>query len=301
MQIEQLVATFDSFIVYENFDAKTLNTMVSRLFKFLPFYKIFNYSSSDIRRILCFLLDHYEQLESSNKTKLDLFLIDFGWISHKRNNQIKNNNIVSNVLQQVYRHENMYYTKEQFALYTKLCAFFKRQENNTFYITGPASFGKTTILINSLKFYVTNNKNIVIIVPNHQIKEIYIKIKNKYAQKNINISSFTLSFIENQGNNETNILVCTAEEYSDIALPQDRIKVDTLIIDDINTNLEFYTAAIVNKYLNKMKIIVSLSNMDIESFKNRWKELGIILLLFEIINKEKFNTMQETITNKNCL
>ena len=62
MKIEKLLGTVEDYIVYNNFSNEELNQTTKLLFKFMPYYKLFDYPKEYIEKILCFLLDEYEIL-----------------------------------------------------------------------------------------------------------------------------------------------------------------------------------------------------------------------------------------------
>lgn len=282
MKIEKLLGTVEDYIVYNNFSNEELNQTTKLLFKFMPYYKLFDYPKEYIEKILCFLLDEYEKLNESNKVKLDLFLIDFGWISHKRNKNIHNNDIISNILHYMFEHEGIYFTKEQFELYSKLIDFYKNDNEKTFYISAPTSFGKTTIVVDSLEKYLETKRNILILLPNKNlINEMSVKIKEKYKKINSNISSSVMSFIENYSIDKTNIFIGTAERYFGINQINDSIEFDLLIVDEAYKIYDYidersrHLSLTVKKHVNKSKIIFLTPNVNIDSLKKRLNYLDI--------------------------
>ncbi|WP_270382613.1 DEAD/DEAH box helicase, partial [Longicatena caecimuris] len=269
-------------IIYNNFNNEELNEKAKLLFKFMPYYKLFDYSKEYIEKILCFLLDEYGKLNEFNKIKLDLFLIDFGWISHKRNKNIYNNDIISIILHRMFKHKDIYFTKEQFELYSKLISFYENVNEKTFYISAPTSFGKTTIVVDSLEKYLETKRNILIILPNKNlINEMSIKIKEKYKKLESNISSSVMSFIENYSVNKTNIFIGTAERYFGINQINDSIDFDLLIVDEAYKIYNYidersrHLSLTVKKHINKSKIIFLTPHVNIDSLKKRLNCLDI--------------------------
>lgn len=271
----------DNFISMGSFSVDELNEETNKMFKILPFFKVLGINDMKIRRIICFLLDNYLDLDEHNKIKLDLFLIDYGWISHKRNSQIYNNDFVSNVMHKILKHDNFYFTSEQFELYNKLKTFYD-SDDNFYFISAPTSFGKTSIVVDSLDSCINKKKNILLIMPNKNlINEMLAKIKAKYDAQNINISSSVMSFLEKYVPNEANVFVGTAERYFGINQINESIYFDLLIIDEAHKVYNYindrsrYLALTIKKHDQKSKIIFIAPNIDITSLKSRLDNLDI--------------------------
>lgn len=191
----------------------------------------------------------------------------------------------------MFKHKDIYFTKEQFELYSKLISFYENVNEKTFYISAPTSFGKTTIVVDSLEKYLETKRNILIILPNKNlINEMSIKIKEKYKKLESNISSSVMSFIENYSVNKTNIFIGTAERYFGINQINDSIDFDLLIVDEAYKIYNYidersrHLSLTVKKHINKSKIIFLTPHVNIDSLKKRLNCLDI----FPIARNRKY-------------
>lgn len=282
-KINEILTDVDKLIIYNKFDPPMLNLTTKKLIRILPFYKILDIPLITVKKIICFLLDNYMDLNDENKEHLDLFLIDFGWISHKRNENVQNNSLVSNVLHMVLKHNNIYLTIEQFELYEKIKIFLLEEKEKTFFVSAPTSFGKTSIIIDTLEYLILKSKNVLFILPNKNlINETSIKVKNKYGNRpGINISSSVLSFLENYNKKNSNIFIGTAERYFGINQINNLVQFDLLIVDEAQKVVDYidsrsrYLSLTIKKHINRSKVIFLTPNVSIESITSRLKNLDI--------------------------
>lgn len=295
-KIESVNITGIKDVDYFNLDAR-------KLFQYLPFYSFFEVDKEKVIELLSILLDNYEFLKRNNQQKLDLFLMDFGWISHQRDKNLRSLDITTDVLREIYKFDEIILTGKQYDLTRTLDTFFHNSEIKNCFISAPTSFGKTFLVVKKLLPYIQQNKNILYIVPKiNLINEISRLIKENYESvSEINISHSIFSFSNNIVTDGSNIFVCTAERYTvlqDLGLG---IVFDLVIIDEAHLVYDYIESRsmllslLIKNHINS-KIIYLLPGVDIVDFTSRLKNLDI-----EVNNSLEFQTNEDLVSQTNFI
>ncbi|EWS66764.1 RNA helicase, partial [Vibrio vulnificus BAA87] len=117
-------------------------------------------------------------------------------------------------------------TDSQFEIFSALL------EKDCFSFSGPTSFGKSFLIRNYVYKCVSENKNVVVLVPTKALIEEYlrdIRLKlNELNIENINVSKTAAIY----SLEKINVMILTPERFNSLIYSQNELLVDVLIVDE---------------------------------------------------------------------